>query len=122
MQILDKDVELKDTPKVKDFLWRACNEYLPTRTALSMKYVPITTQCPACNAAEQTTLHCLVQCNFAQACGRDVGFYYTATEHNFMSWLENMMVSNCSAKVHEIVDVIVVEENKTQFTWIFGYT
>ncbi|KAK1392331.1 hypothetical protein POM88_011387 [Heracleum sosnowskyi] len=33
-------------------------------------------------------------------------------EHNFMSWLKNMMVSNCSAKVQEIVDVTVVEENK----------
>lgn len=65
---------LKIPPKVKKNLWRACNDFLPTKVALNRKRVPILTQCPTCNSTEESTLHCLVQCDFAQACSRVLGW------------------------------------------------
>lgn len=80
------------------------NGYLPTKTALSLKRVALSTQCPACNVTAETTLHCLVHCNFAQACSRGVRISsFVENDDGFASWLECLMSQNSDAKLAELV-------------------
>ena len=53
-------------PKVKNFLWRACSDCIPTGTALMSKCVEISEFCPLCNASIETPLHILVNCPVAR--------------------------------------------------------
>ena len=50
----------------KHFLWRACNEILPTRVNLYSRRVNISPTCPICEKKEETTFHILWQCPSAQ--------------------------------------------------------
>lgn len=59
---------LKIPPKVRNFLWRACNENFPTRVALNSKYAPVSQLCLLCNKCVETTLYCPVSCDFVQWC------------------------------------------------------
>lgn len=56
---------LKISPKVKQFLWRACSQCLPTKDQLLMKRVPINAMCAMCNGHQEIVLHVLVQCAYA---------------------------------------------------------
>ena len=47
----------------KHFLWRACNEILPTRVNLCSRRVTINPNCPICEKEEETTFHILWQCS-----------------------------------------------------------
>lgn len=95
---------LKIPPKVKDFLCRACKGFLPTRVALALKGIPISVQCPTCNVMEESTMHCLVQCQFAKACGSVVGLdTHVGEGDDFPSWLEGMMLQFTSSRVAEVV-------------------
>lgn len=95
---------LKIPPKVKDFLWRACSGYLPTRMALQQKHVPILTHCPMCNNNEETTMHCLARCNFAQACICEAGFGNTLdSSEDFEGWLNVTLSSYSRLEAAELV-------------------
>lgn len=98
---------LKIPPKVKNFLWRASNGYLPTKTALNMKYVLISTLCPTCDASEETTLHCLVRCGFAEACNRGAGFVnLTDNNESFVDWLDTTMGQYNNSMVASLVMIM----------------
>ncbi|KAM6584020.1 hypothetical protein CsatB_011022 [Cannabis sativa] len=58
---------LKLPPKVLNLLWRAIANTLPTCVNLVTKHVPISSQCPVCNAAAETTTHELLTCAFARS-------------------------------------------------------
>ena len=53
-------------PKVKNFLWRAYIDCIPTEFALMSKRVEISKFCPLCNASIETPLHILVNCPVAR--------------------------------------------------------
>ncbi|XP_060959369.1 uncharacterized protein LOC115700225 [Cannabis sativa] len=55
-------------PKVKDLLWRAATNCLPTKSRLRSIYVPIDTICTVCKVTDETIYHFLVDCSFAKAC------------------------------------------------------
>ncbi|XP_060960764.1 uncharacterized protein LOC133031301 [Cannabis sativa] len=55
-------------PKVKDLLWRAATNCLPTKSRLRSRHVPVDTICPVCKVTDETIYHCLVDCSFAKAC------------------------------------------------------
>lgn len=45
-----------------------------------------------CTVREDTTLHCLVQCDFAQACKQRAGFGNTMDDfENFAAWVNGAM-------------------------------
>lgn len=59
---------LKIPPKVKNFLWRAVNNCLPTKDLLRVKQVQVNIVCPTFNEAPESILHALVLCPFAEHC------------------------------------------------------
>ncbi|KAL8149774.1 hypothetical protein AgCh_006690 [Apium graveolens] len=58
---------LKIPPKVKNFLWRALSNCLPTKDLLRQRHVQISAVCPTCNDHNESILHSLVQCSFAMS-------------------------------------------------------
>lgn len=54
--------------KIKNFMWRALSDCLPTRCNLQMKMVHVCLECPLCGVAKETTNHCLIHCLFAKVC------------------------------------------------------
>lgn len=52
--------------KVLNFLWRTCKECLPTCVALARKHVSINNTCPWCQIYEESIVHVLIECQFAQ--------------------------------------------------------
>lgn len=59
---------IRAPPKVLNLVWRAISNCLPTKTNLHAKFVPVTTTCPICSGEEETVLHALVVCPFANSC------------------------------------------------------
>lgn len=83
---------LKIPHKVRNFLWRACNDYIPTRASLLSKRVSVSYYCPLCNRGVETTLHCLVTCDFAQWCLQILGLGNIMHGNvNFAGWFEHVM-------------------------------
>lgn len=56
---------LKISPKVKIFMWRAIRDILPIKEQLIRRKVNINPYCPVCNAEYETITHCLISCPFA---------------------------------------------------------
>ncbi len=51
--------------KVKHFIWRACNESLPTRQNLCRRKILEDQRCAICSGISETTTHILWECPFA---------------------------------------------------------
>jgi hypothetical protein len=49
-------------PKIRNFLWRACSNILPTRSKLFDKKISFTYSCSSCNEEAETTVHALWLC------------------------------------------------------------
>jgi ribonuclease HI len=68
--------KLKVSRSVSLFLWRACNEILPTNKNLFKRKVVPAPVCPLCGVDEESTSHVLWRCPTAQAiwscCGRSI--------------------------------------------------
>ena len=54
-------------PKIKTFIWRACNDSLLTRTKLFERKVLHSFSCVLCNEEAETCDHLFLECSFAQA-------------------------------------------------------
>lgn len=79
-------------PKVLNMVWHALSNSLPTRTALDAKCVPVNVICPFCSGNEESILHVLVQCPFADQCWRKRGRgYHASNEVSFDRWLKRML-------------------------------
>lgn len=86
---LEVTVGMQVPPKVKNFLWRACSNCLPTKTNLWSKRVEVNPLCPLCNLERETTTHCLVSCSFASSCwlAAGIGSRHVAND-SFACWFE----------------------------------
>ena len=60
--------KLKVPAKVKHFIWRAGVNVLPTADNLRRRQVELASTCPICNAADESVVHCLLNCSFAKSC------------------------------------------------------
>ncbi|KAK3188720.1 hypothetical protein Dsin_028281 [Dipteronia sinensis] len=49
--------------KVKVFIWKACNNWIPTRVNLAMKGFQVASGCPICLCGRESTLHALWGCS-----------------------------------------------------------
>ena len=74
--------------KVRNFLWRAATNVLPTATNLVYRRVVIVPTCSVCNACNETVTHALLECGFARSCW--ISFAVGALGHytSFLVWLE----------------------------------
>ncbi|KAH9718961.1 reverse transcriptase domain-containing protein [Citrus sinensis] len=82
--------------KIKNFIWRAAKNVLPTAVNLLSRRVDIISTCAVCNANEETVMHALIECSFAKTCwfSSPVGFVGYCT--SFLTWLEHIF-AYCSA-------------------------
>ncbi|KAK0577517.1 hypothetical protein LWI29_034297 [Acer saccharum] len=55
--------QLKVPTKIKFFVWRACNNMLPTNEALALRRVPVNKVCPLCHLQAESSLHSLWCCS-----------------------------------------------------------
>lgn len=80
---------IKAPPKVLNLVWRALSNVLPTKTNLYAKFVPVTTMCPICDGGDETIMHALVECPFADSCWRRRDREYQGVDaDSFAVWLE----------------------------------
>ncbi|XP_060964189.1 uncharacterized protein LOC133033466 [Cannabis sativa] len=80
-------------PKVKDLVWRAASDCLPTKTRLRSKHVQVDHSCPRCVLHAETPYHCLVECPFANSCWELAGLRKTTPAvTSFAGWLEAMFL------------------------------
>ncbi|XP_062094300.1 uncharacterized protein LOC133800357 [Humulus lupulus] len=83
--------KLRVPPKVKDLLWRASSNCLPTKVHLRLKHVDIDPTCPVCQVSRESINHCLVECPFARASWARTGIgVCTNVEGTFSAWLESL--------------------------------
>uniref|UniRef100_A0A2N9I6M1 CCHC-type domain-containing protein n=1 Tax=Fagus sylvatica TaxID=28930 RepID=A0A2N9I6M1_FAGSY len=57
---------LQVQPKVRNFIWRACRNILPSKTKLFEKKISSSFSCPWCEEEPETCDHVLWQCEFEQ--------------------------------------------------------
>ena len=53
-------------PKVRNFVWRACTDILPTRANLYRRKIPIDPLCSICGQTDETVGHALWECPMAR--------------------------------------------------------
>jgi len=71
----------------KMFLWRACNDILPTRKNLLRRRVIVDGKCPWCNLEEETTAHVIWFCPAAKDvwnAGHSIFHKCAFVEHSFL--------------------------------------
>uniref|UniRef100_A0A803NFE6 Reverse transcriptase domain-containing protein n=1 Tax=Cannabis sativa TaxID=3483 RepID=A0A803NFE6_CANSA len=79
--------KLKIPPKIKNLIWRAGTNCLPTMTHLRTKRVEVSLLCPFCQSANETTLHCLVTCQVITLAWNRVGIgTQVAEDTSFLDW------------------------------------
>ncbi|MCH81431.1 RNA-directed DNA polymerase (Reverse transcriptase), partial [Trifolium medium] len=60
--------------KIKFLLWTMIHHALPTRVMLAHRGILQTNLCPRCSINEETTLHCLRDCDFVKSIWKAIGF------------------------------------------------
>ncbi|KAH9705863.1 putative reverse transcriptase/RNA-dependent DNA polymerase [Citrus sinensis] len=86
-----------DVPsKVKNFLWRAATNVLPTYDNLLRRRVQVLPLCVVCNTCNESIIHILVDCGFAKACWIASPIGYIGHISSFMEWLG--IIFNCCSK------------------------
>jgi len=84
--------QCKIPPKVKTFLWQACNSCLPTKDKLRQRHVNCDEKCCLCSNGCESILHLFVECDYARACGNFLQFHaLNNTTVNFQSWMCNAL-------------------------------
>ncbi|XVF73428.1 hypothetical protein PTKIN_Ptkin12aG0201100 [Pterospermum kingtungense] len=84
--------QLNVPPKVKNFVWRAAREILPTRDRLRSRGVDVPMTCIFCSNALENSWNLFIDCTFAQSCWQHIGLAdkvngLTSTADSFMEWL-----------------------------------
>ncbi|KAH9786019.1 reverse transcriptase domain-containing protein [Citrus sinensis] len=81
--------------KVKHFFWCALMNVLPTVDNLRPRKVEVSPICPICNAENESVLHCLVECLFAQSCWvlSSIGTFGSCS--SLFDWFEQVFTRCC---------------------------
>ncbi|KAL9426929.1 hypothetical protein AB3S75_033667 [Citrus x aurantiifolia] len=91
--------------KVKNLLWRAANNVLPTADNLRSRKVQVPPLCPVCNASNESVLHTLVDCSFAKSCWIASPVGYAGYLPSFLVWL-GYIFSRCSKEECDLAAMI----------------
>ncbi|XP_060969989.1 uncharacterized protein LOC115713780 [Cannabis sativa] len=91
---------LKIPPKVKNTLWRAGKNCLPTLCMLQTKRVNVNSLCPICREEEETILHALVTCSHIKQVWDRVGIGTNITPDItlFLDWCIRVFTGADSSK------------------------
>ncbi|XP_060968547.1 uncharacterized protein LOC133036086 [Cannabis sativa] len=86
---------LKIPPKVKNFMWRAVSNALPTCLQLVTRHVNISPTCPIFKSQPKSITHALISCSFAQACWHHAQPSVNATANTTVGmWLSNVFTAS----------------------------
>ncbi|KAF4400613.1 hypothetical protein G4B88_023406 [Cannabis sativa] len=99
--------KVKVPPKVLHFSWKAISGCLPTRTQLlRIKHVPVESLCVFCNSEEESILHVLGDCPFANSCWNrsGVGLNFS-TANTFTDCFKGFSVGGRSSMFEEVLMV-----------------
>ncbi|KAH9792007.1 putative reverse transcriptase/RNA-dependent DNA polymerase [Citrus sinensis] len=95
-----------DVPgNVKNFLWRAATNVLPTFDNLLRRRVQVLPLYAVCNTCNQSIIHILVDCGFAKACWIASPVGYIGHISSFMEWL-GIIFNRCSKEECELVAMV----------------
>lgn len=67
--------KMKVPPRVKNILWRACRDYVPTRTRLQNKGVVCPISCVLCDSDLENCCHLFLTCSKSIACWEREGLW-----------------------------------------------
>lgn len=76
--------------KVKNFLWRATTNVLPTYDNLIRRRVEVMPICSLCNHQNETVLHALVDRAFARTCWLFSSLGFVGHCSSFLNWLDQV--------------------------------
>ncbi|KAL8100419.1 hypothetical protein AgCh_032616 [Apium graveolens] len=110
---------LKIPSKVKNFLWRAVNNCLPTKDLLRVKQVQVSSICPTCNISSESTLHALVLCSFAVSCWEKSALPSITGEFNsFAEWIQLVFDQRNVEAIHVSVMLCwMLWKNRNELVW-----
>lgn len=91
--------------KVKNFLWRAVKNVLPTTNNLLSCRVQVLPTFSVCNAYNKSVIHALVECGFAKSCWITSLVGYLGQMSSFMEWL-GIVFSCCNKEECELAAMI----------------
>lgn len=76
--------------KVRNFLWRAATNVLPTAENLVQRRVDIMPTCSLCHACSEIVTHALLECGFAKSCWMSSAIGFLGHYSSFLEWLESI--------------------------------
>nr|GMD59832.1 uncharacterized protein LOC109184133 isoform X1 [Ipomoea batatas] len=80
-------------PKVRNFIWQASTNNLPTAMNLQKKRVQCSPMCNICSNNLETTEHLLISCDFAKECWRGFTDLNMSIPESFTCWILRNMES-----------------------------
>ncbi|KAF7835257.1 cAMP-regulated phosphoprotein-like protein [Senna tora] len=89
-------------PKIRNFMWRACRNILPTCTMLRNRGIDVDSKCCMCNTEDETTWHALYGCSVLQDFWRNRGMRFVDVAGNgtsFIDWFKGQLQSLSSREV-----------------------
>lgn len=111
--------QLKIPSKVKNFLWRAVTNCLPTKDLLRVRSVQVNALCSTCNLLDESVLHALVSCSFADACYQLTEFISPqGTFSSFSEWLQQLFSQKVKSEIEALVMVCwLIWKNRNDIVW-----
>ncbi|KAH9665893.1 putative reverse transcriptase/RNA-dependent DNA polymerase [Citrus sinensis] len=97
--------KLEVPSKVKNFLWRAATNVLPTYDNLLRRRVQVLPLYVVCNTCNESIIHILVDCGFAKACWIASPIGYIGHISSFMEWL-GIIFNRCSKEECELTAMV----------------
>lgn len=99
--------QLEIPQKARVFLWRVCNNNVPTRNLLRGRGVTTTILCPMCGVDVEHLLHIFLDCEFTKACWRRMGWEFNALGiYDLSEWLLHCLATESKEKSVQIATVL----------------
>ena len=77
---------MKVPPKVKNLMWRACRNAMPTKTALLRRTITVSQLCDRCHVPQEDPLHALKSCSKLDVVWSDVELWNFRNSVKFMDF------------------------------------
>ncbi|XP_074356080.1 uncharacterized protein LOC141695759 [Apium graveolens] len=93
--------------KVKMFLWRVCQNYVPVHILLRGKGVNTPILCPLCGVDVEHSRHIYLECSYAEGCWNELGLGFDMSRILSCSeWLLNTLAVKSYEKLAQIATVL----------------
>ncbi|XP_038716200.1 uncharacterized protein LOC120009617 [Tripterygium wilfordii] len=87
-------------PKIKTFMWRLCNDYIPTFENLKRRGIPVQHECLLCGRDRESAFHLFILCPWVHQAYFKAGLPHTHEYHprsSVMLWVDGL-VHNMNTK------------------------